>query len=49
MAEGEKDAADNSDDEKDDKAIQFAWDVENVDEALNHIRMHHHHQLNHFL
>ena len=45
MAEGKNNGADDSDDEKNDKAIPFAWNVADVESALNHIRTHHHHHL----
>ena len=43
MAEGKNDATNDSDDEKDDRAIPFQWTVRDVESALNHIRIYHHH------
>ena len=49
MAEGKNDAADDSDDEKDDKVIPFHLNLDHVQEALNHTRIDHHHHRHIFL
>ena len=44
MAEGKNDAAaDDPEDERDDKAIDYSWNLNHVDAALQHVRKHHHH------
>ena len=47
MAEGKKDAADDSDNERDDKAINYPWNLDHVVAALEHVRRHHHHHRHH--